>query len=321
MKSNATINKIKGDMTALFNKDIAVLHEVKTGSVEKLLNGNVEDGLKIIANFMTCVENTAASINVEGNTFAGCIAKVTTYNTDKLTEINLAIRSKLKAANKFKRTYTIKVNADIVKTIAEAYLSAYMAMLDMEFIAENLEALNDKIAVICEENEIPANFKFAVDTETAARVLSITDDMVVFNADMDAIFNVAGMTMFVEGDGFNGIIRDDYIKKLVNQLKVCQTTVQLVKGNVTLIEDIIGYKTKKRASKLIRESYHRKAENLATVKAGVGYYEGTVEVDGAEVKVFALVEKTEDGQMNVILKPFDIATLLNVDVDVLAAIA
>ena len=60
MKSNATINKIKGDMKALFDADIAVLQDVKTGSVEKLLNGNIEDGLKIIANFMTCVENTAA---------------------------------------------------------------------------------------------------------------------------------------------------------------------------------------------------------------------------------------------------------------------
>lgn len=321
MKSNATINKIKGDMKALFDADIAVLQDVKTGSVEKLLNGNIEDGLKIIANFMTCVENTAASINVDGNTFDGCIAKATTFDTEKLTEINLAIRSKLKAVNKFKRTYTIKVDANIIRSIADAYFAAYTTMLDMAFIAENLEALNDKVAIICEENELPANFKFEVNPETAARVLAITDDMVVFNADADAIFNVAGMSMFTEGDGFNGIIRDDYIKKLVNQLKVCQTTVQLVKGNVGLIEDIIGYKTKKRASKLIRESYHRKAENLAAVKAGVGYYEGTATVDGAEVKVFALVEKTEDGQMNVILKPFDVATLLNVDVDVLAALA
>ena len=56
------------------------------------------------------------------------------------------------------------------------------------------------------------------------------------------------------------------LQKLVASLKAVQTPVQLIKGNVALIKEVTGVSTKKRASKLIRGSYHRRAKFLTVLK-------------------------------------------------------
>ena len=68
-------------------------------------------------------------------------------------------------------------------------------------------------------------------------------------------------------------------------------------------------------------SYHRQAKFLNAVNAGVGYFNETVNVGGEDTEVFALVEKSEDGTLATILSPFNVKTLMNVDYDVVGALA
>ena len=122
--------------------------------------------------------------------------------------------------------------------------------------------------------------------------------------------------MFQSGDDYFDLVREQQTEKLVEILSVTQTTTQLIKANVDIINTLIGYTTKKRADRLIRSTYHKKAEYFNKVKSGFGYYE---KEDG-DTSIFSILEKHEDGSITVALNPFDIKTLLTVDVDVVAEV-
>ena len=185
---------------------------------------------------------------------------------------------------------------------------------------ENIEALNAKVAGIIAENEIPYSFSFVVDANSSATVLSVNDNEVVFNASITRAQDIASLAIFRDGSEYNNLIRQEATDNLVAALKSIQTPVQLIKGNVALIKEVTGVSTKKRASKLIRDSYHRQAKFLGKVKTGVGYFDETVKINGEDVEVFALVSKAEDGTIALVLSPFDVKTLYKVDYDVVEAV-
>lgn len=319
MKTNATINRIKDGIYAQVSADIATYAEVRKAQVAKIVGAKVDDGLVGISELLAGLNNIVAAATVEDVGLPKFISKVRTSDSDVLKSVTLSISSKLRAEVKYKREFSIAVDDSLIVSLGNAYVEALFELFYLEMAHENVAVLNEEIAKICAENEVPANFKFDVEMSDAI-VLSITDEMVVFNADLHAILNISSLGIFQSGDGYNDLVRNGAVSKLIEQLKLCQTTVQLIKGKVNLIKDITHMSTKKRASKLIRGAYHRQAKYLDRVKSGVGYYEEVVKIDGNDTKVFALVEKTEDGDMKVVLHPFDVNTMFNVEYDVLGAL-
>ena len=149
-------------------------------------------------------------------------------------------------------------------------------------------------------------------------VAEITNEKVVFFTTIPNLMDITDIPLFLTGDGYLDRLHDTYAENLVAKVNAAGSTVNLVKG-LPIVEDLTRCKSKKRVSTLIRKSYHRKAEFLNKVKAGVGYVEG--ETKGKDpVEYLALVEKTIDGEYKVILDAFDIKSLDKVDVDVLKGI-
>jgi hypothetical protein len=321
MKTKTQIKTIADGIYAEAQKNIANYIAARGDVISKLADKTLEEQVAILYDLVSGVEAQIVAPRVNSVGLPKHITKVNAEITGTTVDaVTISIRSKLKAATKYRKDTTVRVNADFIKNAGAAIIDALYEMYYIAMANENLDALNERVAEIIKANEIPYTFKFALEPDNSAVVLSITDDEVVFNASSSAALSIAQLTIFVGGNEYNDIVRREAEEKLVNTLKGAQTTVQLIKAKATLIDTITDVITKKRAVKLIRQSYHRQAKNLEGLKSGIGYFNEEVEIAGELVEIFALVKKAEDGTKSVILKPFDVKTNLVVDYDVLAAL-
>ena len=242
------------------------------------------------------------------------------YEPSNFTYINLTVRSKLKADVKYVRTTKVNIDDNFVNSVGKVFLDSILEIFSIEQAHNNIQELNAILANICKENNIPYTFGFTVQGSGSSIVESITDDEVIFNASISSAHTLSELAICQAGDEYSDFVRDSVIKTMVDTLLTVPTTTQLVKSKLDIIKTVTGVTTKKHASKIIRGAYHKNARYIAKQKSGVAYYNETVSINGEDVNVFALVEKTEDGNLRVILSPFNTATLDNVNFDVINAL-
>lgn len=312
MRTNKEIKEIADGIYQEAVDGLNKLSEVKKATIKSIAGKPAEEGIATIQGLIADIEAVLKAPRVNGVGLPAYLSKLV-YEEGNTSSVTVSIRTKLKSAYKYRKDTVVAVDEDFVINAGQAYIEALYRMFYIEQAIENVTALNEKIDAIVQENGIPFSFSFAVDEDTDAVVLDINNEHVVFKADILKAHDIASLGIFKSGDEYNDICCKQAVEKLVESLKVVQTPVQLIKGNVSLIKDITGVSTKKRASKLIRGSYHRQAKYLGSVKAGVGYFDE--EINGTEV--FALVKKDEDGTLSVVLNPFDVKTLYNVDIDII----
>lgn len=319
MRTSSEIKAIADGIYAEVSQGLSTLTEVKKAAVESMLGKSGDEKLADIVALVGDIEAVLKAPSVDGVSLPPYLSKVT-YEDGNLDTVTVTVRTKLKSTYKYRKDTAVAVDADFLAHVGDVYVQALYDMYYIEQAIANVDALNEKVGEILAQAEVPYSFRFAVDTETDAMVLAINDKEVVFNANISRAHDISSMGIFKDGDEYDNIVRESSIEKLVTALKAAQTPVQLIKGNVALIKDVTGVSTKKRASKLIRDSYHRKARYLAGTKAGVGYFDENVTIGGEEVNVFAIVSKDENGEIAVVLSPFDVKTLYNVEFDVVAAV-
>lgn len=317
MKSNSVITKIAEGIYAEATTGLENLKKVNEARVASIQGKSVDEGLAIISDIVADIESVLKAPRVEGTGLPAYLSKIVAKETD-LDTVTVSVRTKLKADYKYRKDTVVAVDADFITNAGKAYLDALYEMFYIEQAMENVTELNAKVAEIIAENEIGYGFEFAVDTDTDAMVLAIDNNKVVFNASVSRAHAISTLGIFQGGDEYSNLVCKEATENLVAALKSVQTPVQLIKANVGLIKEVTGVSTKKRASKLIRGSYHRQAKFLNGVKEGVGYFEETVKINGEDVEVFALVQKAEDGTLSVVLNPFNMKDLFNVEYDVLA---
>ena len=313
------------DIRAKLFKEIGVCvdtyAENNAAKVKQLQNNtSVEEGLDILAELLGGLESIIKAPVVNDISMPAFIAKIETTDEGKLVQFTMNIRSKIKAVVKCKKSREFKVKESIIVDMALFMLEVLFDMYLNERALENITGLNARIAQICTEANIPQRVWFTLSEEPVV-IHKITDTEIVFNANRDKAIDIQHNSIFLAGDSYNDVLRREASDKFVSLLKTCETTPQILKGNIDLIKDVTGLVTKKRANKLIRETYHRNINALLNLKDGIGYYEDVVSIDGVDTKVFALVEKNaENGEYSVVLSPFDEVSLFTVDYDVLKAV-
>lgn len=319
MRTNKEIVQIADGIYAEATESLANLAKVKKDKVSSIAGKSVAEGIEIIQGLIADIEAVLKAPRVDGVGLPAYLSRMT-YSENNLDKITITVRTKLKSDYKYRKDTVVAVDDNFIINAGKAYIDALYDMFYIEEAIANVNTLNDKIAEIIAENEIPFSFKFVVDASTDAIILSINNKEVVFNANIARAHDISSLAIFKSGDEYNDLICREATEKLVESLKSVQTTVQLIKSNVAIIKTITGVSTKKRASKLIRGSYHRQAKYLGGVKSGIGYFDETVKVNGEDTDVFALVAKAEDGSLSVVLDPFNVKDLFNVDFDVIAAV-
>lgn len=268
-----------------------------------------------VAKVVNAVKSIVTAATFEGISLPDYLYTFKTFDdsTGNVASVSLTVKTKLKSEFPYKATAEFATDADFVDKVEKHFIDAVFTIFDIELAAANLVEVNTAVADICKENNIPFGIEFTL-SDKDTFVAEITNKKVVFTADLDSAFDVASFPIFRSGDAFEEAVREKSIAEFVEKVKACPNTVSLIKSHASLIDTLTGTKTKKRAERLIRKAYHRKAENLNAVKSGIGYYEAKKN----DTEIFALVEKAEDGTLSVVLNPFDIYTLVNVDYDVLA---
>lgn len=317
MRRHVDIIKSADDLYKKLTKDFADFAGAKANDFDSLSTLSYEDaheGVKrLIEGARAIIEGCFSE---DGVSFPKYLVNLSTYNAeDKLSEVSLVIKSKLKDAVKYKKEVTLRVGDTFMNEFIQAHINSVFEMYYRHEAHANLEEVNAFIAQICADNEIPYTFGFSME-DSNEFITYIDNDTVVFNASIDAAIEVSKNGLFLSGDEYSDLVREQQIEKLVNALSTTHTTVQLIKANVDIINTLVGYKTKRRVDKIIRTAYHKKAEYFDKVKSGFGYYER----EEGDSGIFAILEKHTDGTITVALNPFDIKTLMTVDVDVLGEV-
>lgn len=319
MRANADIKRIAASIYNQGLESVKGIAELRSARVEAMKTMQVDEALSAGSELMSQVEAVIDNASEDGVFLPKYLSRLVAREgaDDRLV---VTIRSKLNAAYKYRKDTEVMLDEDFVINMGTAYLDSLFEMFYIELAMENVEELNDILAEITKENEIPYTIKFVIDHTADSPIASITDDEVVFNAGISEALGLSSLGLLQSGDDYNDLVRTNATNELVAVLKAAQTTPQLIKSKVKVINALLDLPTRKKASKIIRETYHRQARYLNKVKKGVGYYLDKVKVNDEEIEVFSLVEKAEGGEMTVILKPFDTKTLYNVDIDVLEAV-
>lgn len=315
MRKHSQIRVTADTLNSQLHGNFTDYFKVKEGKVKELGNMEYEDARTLLSDLMYDAE---ALISVcedeEGVQFPKYLYSFRTYeNNGKLDEVEITLKSKSKDTFKYKRTGTIKVDENFVENFQRFHIEAIFALYYRYQANANLGEVNEFIKEQCVANKIGYTFEFVLG-DGKEYVTYIDNDKVVFNADLNCALEVAKKGLFQSGDEYLDVVRQEQIEKLVEVLSTTQTTAQLIKADVDIINFLIGYTTRKRADKLIRGTYHRRALHLNGVNVGYGYFEKDLE-DGTSI--FALLEKHKDGEITVALDPFNIKTLEVVDYDVL----
>lgn len=228
-----------------------------------------------------------------------------------ITLISITLCNKIHATKvfKFKGTFC---GESVVDDIADFFQGAYAELLVDSLASENVKVVNELLEELSEDLEYKVGLTTTVGGSDS-KIAFISDEEVVFNVDMDRIFEVEDILALYDPD-------EDFSQEDINEAKEtikdelikAQTTEQLVQAHGTpFIAYFANINKATKATTLLKKITGKKAENLSANAGGIGYY-----TDG---DVFALVAM-RDGAPEVILSPFDTTTFRKVDVDVLAKI-
>lgn len=315
MRTNSTIKNDAKVIYAEAMEGIERLASIKADVVKTAQSQDLETGVNTLAGILSDIKTIVIAADSNYVTVPDFLdsCRVTGSTLD---EVTIIIKSRLKAVKKFRQETTVKVNDDFIINAGKAYLDSAIAMYYQNEADANIKALNDKIAEISEEAGLSTTITFDCRPDNANLVLAITNEVVTFNASLESAFRIAELPIMQGGDEYNDLVAAKAQEELVDAIKGSQTTPLIVMNRLPLVKEVTGISTKKRVVKLIRGSYHKQAKYLESAKSGLGYVD--TEVDG--VRVFGIVEKTEDGTMKVVLNPFNAETCASVDVDLLKLI-
>lgn len=308
---------------------LTTLRDSINGSVKdyvKLQEAKVKDAVgKPVSEVEGLINDVIYSISVivkgsfvEGKGFPDFTCKFG-YGNEAGKEFDLTVKNRSPKADKFKTVKTIVIKDTLVQDIADVITDTMLERFVFEIAKENVSELNEVVAGICAEHEITIVPSFGVDTAVSSRILSVSNDGVVFNVTLDEAMEIADLRIVTpRTDEYSEYLKTQAIDTFVEEMKAVHTVPQLIKANTGVVTSVVG-PVKSRADIMIRKAYHKQAKNIG--KSGIGYFDETVKVKKQDVAVFAIVEKTEDGKYSVVLNPFDKETLAYVDFDVIKAVS
>lgn len=311
MKTNTKIYELANEMYAQASEGITKLQEEQKDLIKTIQTDDIDSALEKLGLVINCIASKLRCVAAEEAQFPGFLTKFSTTDVETLKEIELTVSSKLKAERKFKERKNILVDDNFVANAGEFMINVLFSAYYTEEAYANITAVNERLEEIYAENEITKKVLFGVDA-SAGRVISIDNDVVVLNAEIEKALEASKIGVMVAGDEYSELVREEATKKFVDVMKTVSITPEIIKKNIDVVASLLDLRTKKHANKIIREGYHKQAKYLKDATSGVGYVSEKV----GEANMFALVVKNEAGDFEVVLNPFNADTLEPVDVNV-----
>lgn len=314
MKTSTKIYELANNMYAQSAEGVDRLQAEQKDLLATIQSDDIESALSKLGLVIDCIASKLRCVAIEDAQFPGFLTKFSTTDTDSLKEIELTVSSKLKAERKFKERKNILVDDMFIENAGEFMVNVLFSAYYVEEAFANVTAVNERLEEIYAEAGIEKKVLFGIDATTSSRVISIDNNVVVLNADIEKALEASKMGIMVSGDEYSELVREEATKKFVDVMQTVSITPEIIKKNVDVISSLLDLRTKKHANKIIREGYHKQAKYLKDSKSGVGYFSEKV----GEANVFALLVKNDNKEFEVVLNPFDADKLEPVDVDVVA---
>lgn len=225
--------------------------------------------------------------------------------------ISLVLSNKINSSKVFK--YSTRITKEnIIQKLKDFFIPAYTELIISSMIDANLERVNDILNQATEEAGVSYKVSFVSDPGyKGKKIATMLDDEIVFVADEDRAFSLEDL-MIMRTPSEEDMITEEMIQgsyaALVQEIQECQIVAQLVANPGAFIRYIADISKHIKPSTIIKEICGKNAEKLTGKKDTVAYY--------LKDNVFALVAR-RDGNMEVVLSPFDLSTMRRVDVDVL----
>lgn len=303
-------------------KNCEEIMAVKGGVVDTVLNGTSDEQIEAFTSLINSIQIAIEGIGSDlGFTFPKYIARRTAFyasDEDRVVRFEVNIKSKLKAEYKVRETIYVEVKDGFVSELVEEICQTVCHMAYVEEAGKNIDALNEVLEDIYNTEDVNYRVLFTYDDDKQAGSLEVKDNTVVYTADLEKALDIALLPL-VQTDESQAICKEYARTALVEGLKACDNIPQTVKANLELVTFVTGTKSKKRADSMLRKTYQRRAEFLP--KNGSGYIKKSIEINGEEVEVFAVVKKEEDGEtLKVVVPAFNIKTNETVDIDTLSLV-
>ncbi|MCI5597899.1 MAG: hypothetical protein MR360_01075 [Ruminococcus sp.] len=277
-------------------------------SMEK---GDVDGIRAIIKN----VQNIMIACTPDGLLIPKVSLHISLSGEDEVNLVNIKISNKIHAEKKFGFKITITKEKSIEKVFSFME-DVYSVLLVDQLIEENLKVVNDLLVQVVAESGITYDIKVVSSLGIQGKVISyMSDDEIVFVADESRILDLDDIIVLLDEptEFISKELIAQHKKALVKELSTATTPEQLVKiHGGSLISYLINVRKSIQAMTLIKKVCNKNAKRLYGNKDAIAYY--------LEDDVFAIVAR-RDGNMEVILSPFDTKTFHKVDVDVLKKLA
>lgn len=199
------------------------------------------------------------------------------------------------------------VNKNIQNEIIDWLTAVIRELIINDCMDVNIEVLNAKFAEITKEAKVPYAIEFC-DTYEAdgKRIVSITDEKVVFAVDPEKIFTIYNLLLLAESDG--ELVTEKQIKGVfdseVTSIMKAATTPELVALKDPVIMHVTGIPKTVKPLSLIKKVY---TKDIAKARK-----EGVAKFMNDEL--FTAYSYDEEEIVNV-LKPFDVKTFKPLEVD------
>lgn len=228
--------------------------------------------------------------------------------------ISVSINPSSRETKKFRFVQQFIVMANVLDDIETYIYESFRELLLDNIIDKNIAEVNELLAGMCEKAGVGYTISLVSPLNQGNKKLSyISDDEIVFVADRDRIFAVQDIMVF---QSESSLVSAEDIEKakipLVDEISANQTAVQLVASHGgSLVKYLCDVSSLVKPMTFIRKVASKNVEKLLGSKDTLAYYEKN--------GVFAIVERS-NGDISLVLKPFDVQTLEPSDVDVLKEI-
>lgn len=305
--------EMKESVLAQFKENIAMNREANCGDID--LGKYMDEGnVDLVRDCVTKVkDNVVAAIPVGIDIPRVSLYCRATGDADAISLVMVTITNVLSSDKKFKFSLSLS-NRNATEVAFDFFEGVYERLIVDTMIEENLQDVNEILKNATEEAGLNYTVKIVPPMGNEGKKISfMSDEEIIFVADPDRALSLDDVLVLQEP---HDLITDEMIegafKVEVENLAEAQTPEQLVaKHGGLLVQYICDVSKLVKPMTLIKKICNKNIMNARGNKDCIMYYHK----DG----VFSLIAKRE-GNLEVILSPFDTDTLRKVDVDVLAGV-
>lgn len=273
-----------------------------------------EDKVDLVKMCVMKIKNIVLSSIPEGVAIPGISIFQKYVGEGEITGITVTVSNRISDTKKFKFRH-IANRGNVIESLKRFFTDVYETLMVDSLMEVNIKRINEVMEAVCKDAGLSYKVKVVSPLEyEGKKIAMMTDEEIQFVVSRDRIFNLDDVLVLRDVDS---VVTEEMIEYAFNheieEVSEAQTPEQLVeKHGGALMMYVCDLSKRTRPMTYIKKITNKNIMGNRNKCDEVLYF--------LKGDVFALVAR-RDGNMEVVLSPFNTKTFRKVDVDVLAEIA